>query len=68
MEAAELEYQQQFETKKKKVPKGTSTYQAAWLDDDDDEADEDEDEEGSDNEDMVFFFMLFSNQRVSKFN
>jgi len=55
---------------KKKVPKGTSDYQAAWIVDEEgsDQDDEDEDEEGEENGDNVkmadnkegkFLFLLF---------
>ena len=48
-----LEAEQQVKKKIKRVPKGTSDYQAAWiLDESEDEEDEAENEESEDDEDM----------------
>ena len=44
------------EVKKKKVPKGTSSYQAAWIVESDHEDDEDEEGEGEENEDAMVWF------------
>lgn len=46
------EAQKVNERKQKKVPKGTSEYQAAWIVDENDDDEEEEDDEDSDSEDM----------------
>lgn len=49
---ADEEAQKVNERKQKKVPKGTSEYQAAWIVDENDDDEEEEDDEDSDSEDM----------------